>query len=266
MTSKVSEQSVSYGPSDDLGDDLGDRSYHEPEKQDEFEHKDIDALLKIDPSLWRGHAGNTVRGETIDSGFPDLNALLPTAGWPLQCVIELVVDQWGSGELQVLVPLMRQLGQKKWSLESQGQKDLDQKNQGQKIAFIAPPYLPYAPAFHNAGIDLNNLVIVDSDIPAKDKWWCAEKMLRHSDCGLVLVWPDRRYIRTWASQIRRLQVATTMANNLCMVFNCGKPVDTPVSLRLKLGYCHSGISVQIMKSRLSWQKGSTIIPNSALPA
>jgi protein ImuA len=205
--------------------------------------KTVDDLLKLDPSLWRGRCRGSASEEAIDSGFEELNAILPTGGWPVKSVIELVVDEWGNGELQVLLPLMRYLSQQK-----------------SHLALVAPPYLPYAPALHNAGIALEHLAIIDNRVAAKDKWWCAEKMLRHGDCGLVLVWPERKHIRTWSSQVRRLQVAATMGGNLGIIFNRGEPADTPVSLRLKLSYCQQGISVKVLKSRFSWQQGSTIIP------
>jgi hypothetical protein len=204
----------------------------------------IEELIRENPALWRGQSRNPVSGDALDSGFEELNAILPTGGWPLKSVIELVVDEWGNGELQILLPLMRHLGQQA------------------QLALVAPPYLPYAPALHMADIDLDHLLIVDRKIPAKDKWWCAEKMLRHGDCGLVLVWPERRHVRTWASQVRRLQVAATMGNSIGVIFNRGKPADTPITLRLKLGYCKNGISVQILKSRFSWQRGSAVIPRA----
>jgi len=212
-------------------------------------HKDdetiIDELVRENPALWRGRSRNPVSADTLDSGFDELNAILPGEGWPLKSVIELVVDEWGNGELQVLLPLMRYLSQQA------------------QLALVAPPYLPYAPALHMAGITLDHLLIIDRKVPARDKWWSAEKMLRHGDCRLVMVWPERRHIRTWASQVRRLQVAATMGNNIGVVFNRGAPADTPVSLRLKLGYCENGISVQILKSRFSWQRGTAVIPQSA---
>ena len=226
MTSRMAEGAVPYN---------GNHRHQDGENV-------IDELVRENPALWRGRSRNPVSEDALDSGFDELNAILPTGGWPLKSVIELVVDEWGNGELQVLLPLMRYLGQQA------------------QLALVAPPYLPYAPALHMAGIALDHLLIVDRKIPAKDKWWCAEKMLRHGDCGLVLVWPERRHVRTWASQVRRLQVAATMGNNIGVIFNRGKPADTPVSLRLKLGYCENGISVQILKSRFSWQRGSAVIP------
>jgi len=238
MTSKIADGSVPYG--------CGGSGEREVLSSKPYE---INELLKIDPSLWCGRSRNTVAGDVMNSGYEELDTVLPTGGWPLGSVIELVVDEWGNGELQVLLPLMRYLSQEK-----------------SRVALVAPPYLPYAPALHGAGIALDHLVIVDNKIPARDKWWCAEKMLRHSDCGLVLVWPERRHVRTWASQVRRLQSAATMGNNIGVIFNRGKPADTSVALRLKVGYCEKGISVEILKSRFSWQRGSAIIPRAAIGA
>lgn len=203
---------------------------------------EIDALLQIDRSIWRGRNHHSTALETLDSGYAELAEILPNGGWPLKSIIELVVDEWGNGELQVLLPLIIQLSQQK-----------------RQIALIAPPYIPYAPALHNAGIDLDQVVIVSNQIDAKDKWWCAEKMLRHGGCDLVMLWPEKKHIRTWSSQIRRLQVAAEMGNSLGVIFNRGRPADTPVSLRLKLKYFADDVMVEILKSRFNWNRGKTII-------
>jgi cell division inhibitor SulA len=221
--------------------------------EDENRRADIDQLVRRSSLLWRGGSRSSVTVPSLDSGYEALNNLLPTGGWPVQSVIEIVVDEWGSGELQVLLPLMRQLSQQK-----------------SYLALVSPPYLPYAPALHNAGIVLNQLVIIDQQVNAQDRWWSAEKILRHGDCGLVMMWPERpdehnpkaynRKAYKWGNHIRRLQVAAEAGNSTAFIFRRGRPVETPVSMRLKLAYCAEGIRVQVLKSRFSWKQGSVVIP------
>jgi cell division inhibitor SulA len=169
---------------------------------------------------------------------------LPAGGWPLQSVVELVVDDWGSGELQLLLPLMRDLS-----------------GQGSRLAMIGPPYLPYALALEDAGIDLDCLVVIDNQVSNDNRWWCAEKLLHHDQCRLVLVWPQ--YSR--ADQVRRLLLAAAAGNSLGVIFSRDNPVDTPVSLRLKAEYCGQGIFVEVLKSRFSWLRGSAVIPDHDFP-
>lgn len=213
------------------------------ETGDECRSKDIDRLIRRNSLLWRGGSRGSVTVPSLDSGYQALNRLLPTGGWPVQSVIEIVVDEWGSGELQVLLPLMRQLSQQKTYL-----------------ALVSPPYLPYAPALHNAGIALNRLLIIDRQASARDRWWSAEKILRQGDCGLVMLWPERPDTNQWSTYVRQLQVAAETGNSTAVIFCRGRPVETPVSMRLKLGYCPEGLRVQVLKSRFSWKQGSVVIP------
>ena len=199
----------------------------------------LDKLL-ANPRVWRGR--DQARQRTgLASGYPELDKYLPGGGWPLRSVIEIVVDEWGSGELQVLLPLMAELSRRR-----------------SRLSLVSPPYLPYAPALHNAGISLDRLVIIDNAIPADDRWWCAEKILRHPECGLMLVWPGRPR----ANQVRRLQAAAESGNSTGVIFHRGEPVDTPVSLRLKTCYDGGELSVSLLKSRYSWQRGTVTIPVS----
>ncbi len=206
----------------------------------------LEQLIKKTPALWRGRSRRHERpGEhVVDTGFAALNGLLPGGGWPLRAVIEFNVEAWGNGELQLLLPLMARL--------SQGQS---------RVAMIMPPYQPYAPALIQAGIALPYLVVVDTGTveshSTKDIWWSAEKLLRHVDCGLVLLWPARQN----QAEVRRLQLAADAANSIGVIFRCGRPVDTPVSLRLKVSRCVEGVRVELTKSRFGWcQQGAVVLP------
>lgn len=205
----------------------------------------LDQIIRETPALWRGCGGQPERpgANAVDSGFTDLNALLPTGGWPLRALIELNVATWGSGELQLLLPLMARLTQ-------------DQI----RVAMVAPPYQPYAPALVQAGIALSYLVVVDVEEKSnRDIWWSAEKLLRHPDCGLVLLWPSVPH----PAQIRRLQLAADAANNIGVVLRCGRSVDTPVALRLKVSRCAGGIQAKLTKSRFGWrQHGAVVLTES----
>ncbi len=213
----------------------------------------LDQLIRETPALWRGRDTQPERpgANAVDTGFADLNALLPTGGWPLRAVIEFNVAAWGSGELQLLLPVMARLTRDRI-----------------RVAMVAPPYRPYAPALVQAGIYLPYLVIVEAaqnesqnkgrknnQNTCKDIWWSAEKLLRHPDCGLVLVWSGLPH----PAQIRRLQLAADAANNIGVVFRCGRPVDTPVALRLKVSRCADGIQVALTKSRFGWRQHGAVV-------
>ena len=211
---------------------------------------ELEQLIRETPGLWKGRSAQHERlGENaIDTGFAALNNLLPTGGWPLRAVVEIVVQSWGNGELQLLLPLISRL-----------------TGDHSHVGIIAPPYLLYAPALIQAGITLSQLVVVD--VPnsqqgqksqrAKDIWWSAEKLLSSADCPLVLIWPMQWEV----AQVRRLQLAADAGNGMAVLLRCGQPMDTPVALRLHVARSDKGVEVRLSKSRLGWgQQEAVVLP------
>lgn len=205
----------------------------------------LDALLKQQPLLWKASEQHTeyqyTETEGLDTGFVELNQLLKTGGWPRSSLIEIQVDEWGQGELQLLLPMMATLSQQK-----------------KQLAWIAPPYTPYAPALHAAGIDLDYLLIIEQSEPA-DIAWAAEKCLRHAAAALVifcLPLADARHIR-------RLQVAANTGGNIGVLLHCGAVRQTPVPLRLKTHYVTQGLCVEVLKSRFGREQGKQVILTQA---
>ena len=174
---------------------------------------DIDSLLQGNPTLWRGCelAGQGDHG--IGTGYPALDDILPGRGWPGSGLVEIVSPSWGMGELQLLIPLMRQVvAQGKW------------------ILWIAPPYELYAPALVQAGIDIRQVLLVQRETRCKDALWSMEKALQSEHCGLVLAWQD------WlpGKVLRRLQLAGATGNTLGVLFKHHDNTHSPSPLRLKL--------------------------------
>jgi len=202
-------------------------------------HEKLDCLLREQPMLWKGRRLKpTGPGlEVLDTGFPQLNTLLSTGGWPRGNLVEIQVDEWGQGELQILLPTMAALSRDK-----------------QQLAWIAPPYTPYAPALQAAGVDLDYLLIIEQSEPA-DIAWAAEKCLQHASAAMVLFClplADARHIR-------RLQVAASAANSLGVLLHRGPVRQTPVPLRLKTHYVAGGVQLEILKSRFGLEQGRTTL-------
>jgi hypothetical protein len=201
----------------------------------------IETLLKQQPLLWKAsecsaeYQSNRPAG--LDTGFPELNKLLRTGGWPRAGLIEIQVDEWGQGELQLLLPVMAALSQKK-----------------QQLAWIAPPYIPYAPALRAAGIDLNYLLIIEQSEPA-DAAWAAEKCLRHAAAAMVLFCLPHADVKI----IQRLQLAANTGNSIGILLHCGAVRQTPIPLRLTSHYVEQGLYVEVLKSRFGPEEGRHLI-------
>ncbi|TZF90437.1 DNA lesion error-prone repair protein ImuA, partial [Cognatilysobacter lacus] len=130
----------------------------------------LDALLR-DRAIWRGRAPAAPARDGVATGFGSLDAVLPTRGWIAAGLNEVLVPCDGVGELELLWPLLAQA--------TAG---------GGQVALIAPPYVPYAPAWHAAGVRLERLHVVQAD--PRDGLWAAEQCMRSGACTAVVCWPQ----------------------------------------------------------------------------
>jgi cell division inhibitor SulA/protein ImuA len=187
------------------------------------------AELDQHPGIWRGSEFARTACPGIATGFAALDAELPGGGWPCGALTEILPQHEGIGELRILGPALAQLAA-----------------QGKFIAWIAPPYLPYAPALDAAGIDLARVVIVKTARDG-DSLWAAEQALRSAACGGVLAWP--REIRF--AQLRRLQLAAEGGRCLAVLFRPTQAArePSPAALRIALATSAGGLALSILKRR-----------------
>jgi len=202
------------------------------------------AELERHPGIWRGN--QLARGcPGIATGFAALDAELPGGGWPRAALTEILPQHEGIGELRILGPALAQLAA-----------------QGKFVVWIAPPYLPYAPALAAAGIDLARVLIVKT---AKDgdSLWAAEQALGSAACGGMLAWPrDIRY-----TQLRRLQLAAESGRCLAVLF---RPTEaarepSPAVLRIALATAAGGLALSILKRRGAPLSRPILLPALSAP-
>src|SRR5260221_10342723 len=106
------------------------------------------AALLDRPDIWRGDSLSRAGTPTIPCGFPGLDAELPGGGWPAGELTEILPAHEGIGELRLLGPALAGLSKR-----------------GLRLAWIAPPHLPYAPALAAAGNHIPNPVVVRAAPP-----------------------------------------------------------------------------------------------------
>lgn len=173
-------------------------------------------------TLWhagRGSAKEGVEGES--TGHPALDGLLPQRGWPRRALTELLLPADGVGELQLLLPTLARLSQA-----------------GAAVAVIAPPYLPYAPAWQAAGVSLQHLQLIDA--APRDALWAFEQCLRSGACAAVLGWPKQAD----AQALRRLQVAADTGQCLGFALRDRKHATNPSPAALRLEAVRNGHATQ----------------------
>ncbi len=168
-------------------------------------------------TVWRAGRAPIAAPRGEPTGFDALDALLPQHGWPCAALTELLLPCDGVGELALLLPTLARL-----------------TRAGGIVVLVAPPYVPYAPAWRDAGVALSKLHIVDTD--ARTAPWAIEQALRSGACAAVLGWPQRAD----AQALRRLQVAAGSGDCLGFVFRDRKHAANPSPASLRLEYVRGG--------------------------
>ncbi|GAB4173232.1 MAG: translesion DNA synthesis-associated protein ImuA [Wenzhouxiangellaceae bacterium] len=187
-------------------------------------HDALQQLLNHRSDLWRGRT-RSVR-QAIPTGHAALDALLPDGGWPCGRLIELLPERVGSGELELLLPMLA-----------------GQTAGGRYALFACPPLVPCPQRLAAEGVELSRLLVIRSSRFAA---WSAEQALKSGLCGAVLFWPEPRAIHE--RMLRRLQLAAEQRPT--MLFVCYPPGSRPppsiATLRLAI---HAGGEVRVLRHR-----------------
>ncbi len=178
----------------------------------------LDGLLAA-RTIWQAGRSTALAADGEPTGHAALDALLPQGGWPRRALTELLLPADGVGELALLLPTLARL-----------------TCAGATVVLIAPPYLPYAPAWQAAGIDLALLQVVDAG--PRDAPWAFEQCLRSGACSAVLGWPRQAD----AQALRRLQVAADTGDCLGFALRDARHAanPSPAALRLQARQSASG--------------------------
>lgn len=192
------------------------------------------ARLLEHPGIWRGRSLS--RGDTLSTGFAELDARLAGGGWPKVGLVEILATHLGSGELRLLMPLLA---------------TVTQQPQARWCTWIAPPLAPYAPALAAQGVNLSRMLVVRA---AKEPEWACEQALLCGACDVVLTWITRPL---QGRTVRRLQLATQRGRTLAFLLRpwSVRAAQEPSHALLRLGvepHCHgnrTGVRLSILKSR-----------------
>ena len=202
------------------------------------------ASLLHHPELWR--AGQLDRSpESVTSGFPALDEHLPGGGWPRGALTEFLIATAGIGELRLLIPLIRTLSssEMRW------------------VAWINPPFIPYAPALEALGVDVRKILLIHPRTH-QQALWALERASRGGTCSLALAWLVERQLEL--KDTRRLQLAARRGRTLTCLFRPEEAaaVNSMAELRLQVAPAApetgesaariDAVTVDIRKRRGGW--------------
>ncbi|MBT8115447.1 MAG: translesion DNA synthesis-associated protein ImuA [Arenicella sp.] len=189
--------------------------------------------------VWRaGAQQQQTEAKVLDTGHPQLNEQLHQGGWPLATTTELGLSQAGIGELRLLTPVLREL--------------MQHNHSRQNILCIAPPLLPFAPALVKEGIDIDKLIVVQTNT-IQDTLWATEQALLAECCAAVLSWTGSYNLSS--RELRRLQLAAAQSNTWNVLLrhsDCLKQASAS-GLRLHLkSNAYSKLDIHILKQPQGW--------------
>jgi protein ImuA len=195
------------------------------------------ALPPTLPPIWRADQWGrsaAVGGDGValqrTTGHAALDAELPGGGWPAAGLTELLLAAPGCGELRLLAPALSE----------------------RSLLWIAPPFLPYAPALAALGMALDRLTVVTPETAA-DAAWAAEQALRPGALGAVLWWETVRGCAfTLPATLRRLHLAAMEGRTPLFALRPAavRAQSSPAPLRLALEPAgDSKLAVDVFKRR-----------------
>lgn len=181
---------------------------------------DVDTIAGV----WRGLG--KARPDSASTGIPALDQAL-LGGWPVGALSQLVSAEVGLG-FSLILPLLARLTQA-----------------GRHVALVSPPYIPYAPALRDAGIELTRLLWL-APRERIDALWATEQMLRSGLYGAVALWSPALE----APIERRLQLAAETGRSIGTLFHAGAHgAHSICAVRLAVKPAPEGLAVEVLRCR-----------------
>jgi hypothetical protein len=166
------------------------------------------------------------RPDSESTGISALDAAL-LGGWPTGALSQVVGSDSGLG-VSLVLPLLARL-----------------TRNSRHAAVVAPPYIPYAPAWRDAGVDLQQLLwIAPQD--RVEALWATEQMLRSGLYGAVVLWSPPLD----APIERRLQLAAETGRSVGITCHSGGyGAHSIAAVRLQVRAAPAGLQIEVERCR-----------------
>lgn len=174
----------------------------------------------------KGRAGSSAN-RCSATGFPSLDKALHQGGWPRNGSCELLCTTAGIGELSLVLPALGQLAKQR------------------PIAWLNPPWLPFAPGLQQQQLDATSQWLIRA--PKTQQLWAAEETLRSGVFAALLSWSSDPQLQN--RQLRRLHIAAREGD--CWHIHFRSPIcrqqASPAPLRLLLSGKADSLQLEILK-------------------
>lgn len=180
------------------------------------------------PNVWHAESLSRAKDDAVASGHACLDAALG-GGWPTPCLIEVLIDHYGIGELTLLLPLLKSL------LIAQPEA---------LALWLNPPHALHALALQQQGLAPARHWI-SQDLTEREAAWAFELSLRSGACCAVLGWLEKPS----AAALRRLKLATSTGHTTAILFRGSEAArsPSPANVRLALTPAPQGLAIHLIK-------------------
>ncbi|GEA13560.1 translesion DNA synthesis-associated protein ImuA [Alteromonas sp. KUL49] len=198
------------------------------------------SLFDNNPHIWRGKQ-QPADNARLSFGIPALDNAL-NGGVPAAGVIR-IASATGIGELSLFSELLT-------------------RQKSQKLCvFIKPPAQLQADWLLAQGYELDKIHVVTPSCD-NDALWAAEQCLKSTACHCVYLWQNTLSYK----QARRLQVAATQSDTLCILFTPEQQsTPLPINVDLSLSMKDSLLNISIRKQRHGWPVNNVKFPRHWTP-
>ena len=205
------------------------------------------ASAVLHAQVWRADevAASASACAAVPTGYTNLDAELPGAGWPCGQLIELLVDRAGTGELSLLAPALVQASRERracvWVLPRSASGP----------ATATQEVLPYGPALQGAGVNLAQHIFVKPGT-TREAFWAIEQSLRSAQLGALICWlPTSNSVDSEFRALRRLHLLASHSRTLLFALRGSHclAAPSPAALRLQLEPRDAQLQVHILKRR-----------------
>lgn len=201
----------------------------------------IEQLLQR-PDIWQS-AQRKHQPTGVGTGFEALDNCLHLGGWPRSSMVEILCQQQGIGELQLLLPTLTRLTQAE-----------------RHCLLLSPPHTPYPAALTAAGVSIDKLLVVDCN-STLEQLWSAEQTLRSGAAGCLIAWFGAQKLDT--ANLRKLLLAAKQSDTLLFLqrHQHMSQQASPAGLRLVLDNTRAGqLQLQVLKQPGGWSGQSVTLP------
>lgn len=165
------------------------------------------------PDVWPAESLTRSRTGTLPSGDPRLDEALG-GGWPTPALIEILIDQYGIGELTLMLPLLRSL--------------MDARPDTLTL-WINPPHAVHAVALLQQDVDPARHWVTHN-LNERDAAWTFEVALRSGTCNVVIGWLNHPAMAV----LRRLKLATSTGGTTGLLFRPGSAANSPSPATIRM--------------------------------